>query len=891
MKRHRVLIILSLLPAIAAFVGLRAGSSQGSKPSYQDPALPFETRVNDLVSRMTLEEKVSQMMNSAPAIPRLGVPEYDWWNEALHGVAFSGEATVFPQAIGLGATFDQKLIGRVADVISTEARAKYNEAQRQGNHKRFYGLTFWSPNINIFRDPRWGRGQETYGEDPYLTGRLGVAFVRGLQGDDPKYLKTVSTPKHYAVHSGPEPERHLFDAAASERDMQETYFAAFRATVTEGKAESVMCAYNRVNGEPACANTHLLGDMLRGQWGFKGYVVSDCGAIDDIYQRHHFAKSAAEASALAVKRGTDIECGDSYRALVAAVKQGLISETEIDQALKRLFAARFRLGMFDPAEMVPFAKIPFSENDSAAHRQLALETARESMVLLKNDNNTLPLKKDLKTIAVIGPNADSMQVLLGNYNGQPSRATTPLAGIRAKVSPQTKVLYAAGASLTDVSVVPVPASMLRAPNDEAGLKAEFFGNRNLEGAPILTRIDKEVDFDWGTGSPAPGVVPVDEFSARWTGKLVPAVSGKYRFGAIADDGVRIYLDGKLIAEDWTQHAPTTVSGEVNLEAGRTYDLKMEYYEAKIGAVAKLAWQPPTTNTQSRYDEAVNIAKQADVVVMALGLSSQLEGEEMTVREPGFVGGDRTDISLPARQQKLLEAVAATRKPIVLVLLNGSALAVNWANEHVPAIVEAWYPGEEGGTALADVLFGDYNPAGRLPVTFYKSVDQLPPFTDYNMQGRTYRYFKGEPLFPFGFGLSYSKFKYDNLRLSSTTVKTGDGLRVSADVQNVGVRDGDEVAQLYVSHLGASVPVPIRSLGGISRVFLKAGEKRTVSFVLAPEQLSVIDNAGRRIIESGEFAITVGGKQPGFKGYLDAATTGVVSGRFVVNGNAAVLSQN
>jgi beta-glucosidase len=546
--------------------------------------------------------------------------------------------------------------------------------------------------------------------------------------------------------------------------------------------------------------------------------------------------------------------------------------------------------MFDPPEMVPYAKIPFSENDSAGHRQLALEAARESIVLLKNDKQTLPLKKDLKAIAVIGPNADNVQVLLGNYNGQPSRATTPLAGIRAKISPQTKVLYAAGASLTDVSVVPVPASMLRAPNGEPGLRAEFFGNRDLAGEPILTRLDKEVNFDWGTGSPAPGVVPVDDFSARWTGKLVPTVSGKYRLGAVADDGVRIYLDGKLIAEDWTQHAPTTVTGEVNLEAGRTYDLKMEYYEGKIGAVAKLAWQPPTTNTQSRYDEAVNIAKQADVVVMALGLSSQLEGEEMTLREPGFLGGDRTDIGLPARQQKLLEAVAATGKPIVLVLLNGSALAVNWANEHVPAIIDAWYPGEEGGAALADVLFGDYNPAGRLPVTFYKSVDQLPPFTDYNMQGRTYRYFKGEPLYPFGFGLSYSKFKYDNLRLSSTTVKTGDGLTVSADVQNVGGRDGDEVVQLYVSHLGASVPVPIRSLGGVNRVFLKGGEKKTVSFVIAPEQLSVIDNAGRRIIEPGEFAMTVGGKQPGFRGYLDAATTGVVSGRLVVSGKVAVLSQ-
>src|SRR5918912_2046350 len=425
------------------------------------------------------------MMNAAPAIPRLGIPEYDWWNEALHGVAFNGTATVFPQAVGLGATFDPRLVGRVAEVISTEARAKYHEAQRRGDRSRFRGLTFWSPNINIFRDPRWGRGQETCGEDPYLTGRLGVAFVRGLQGDGPRYLQVVATPKHYAVHSGPEPERHRFDAAASERDMQETYFPAFRATVTEGKAASVMCAYNRINGEPACANTHLLEEMLRGAWGFGGYVVSDCGAIEDIYQRHHFVKTAEEASAVAVKRGTDLECGDAYRALVAAVKQGLISEVEIDRAVKRLFEARFRLGMFDPPEMLPYAKIPFSENDSPAHRALALEAARESIVLLKNDNGTLPLRKDIKSIAVIGPNANDVQVLLGNYNGQPSRATTPLEGIRAKVSPQTKVLYALGTTLTDVSVVPVPASALRAPGGGGGLKAEFFAKKNLEGPPVL----------------------------------------------------------------------------------------------------------------------------------------------------------------------------------------------------------------------------------------------------------------------------------------------------------------------------------------------------------------------------------------------------------------------
>jgi beta-glucosidase len=880
MNKKRAFIFFGLLLLTSTVSSLPIGNGQNSMPRYKKSSLPVETRVDDLVSRMTLEEKVSQMMNAAPAIPRLGIPEYDWWNEGLHGVAFSGVATVFPQAIGLGATFDQPLVNRVASVISEEARAKYNEAQRRGNRARFYGLTFWSPNINIFRDPRWGRGQETYGEDPYLTGRLGVAFVNGLQGDDPKYLKVVATPKHYAVHSGPEPERHRFDAGVSERDLRETYLPAFRATITEAHATSVMCAYNRTNSEPCCANTHLLVDLLRGEWGFNGYVVSDCGAIDDIYQRHHFVNTAEEASAVALKRGTDLECGNTYRALVAAVKQGLVSEGDIDRAVKRLFTARFRLGMFDPPEMVAYAKIPFSANDSAEHRQLALEAARESIVLLKNDHNTLPLRKDLKSIAVIGPNADEVSVLLGNYNGQPSRATTPLAGIRQRVSVQTKVLHALGTTLTDISVVPVPASTLHGANGERGLKAEFFPNKDLEGTPVLTRIDESVDFDWGTSSPAPEV-PADDFSARWTGKLIPAVSGKYRFGAIADDGVRIYLDGKLIAEDWTEHSPTTVTGEVTLQSGRSYDLKMEYYESKIGAVAKLVWQPPAAAADTPLAEAVKLAKQADAVVLVLGLSSQLEGEEMRVREPGFLGGDRTSIGLPPRQQALLEAVADTGKPVVLVLLNGSALAVNWANEHVPAIVETWYPGEEGGAAIADVLFGDYNPAGRLPVTFYKSVNDLPPFTDYRMQGRTYRYFNGEPLYGFGFGLSYTKFKYDNLKFSADRISAGDKLKITADVTNVGDRSGDEVVQLYVTDVAASVPVPIRSLAGFQRVHLNPGEKRHVSFSLSPEQMTAISDDGKRIIEPGDFEISVGGQQPNARETHPA----FVKGRFRIVGRA------
>jgi beta-glucosidase len=720
-------------------------------PPYKDPSLPIERRVDDLLARMTLEEKVSQMMNDAAAVERLGIPRYEWWNEALHGVARAGQATVFPQAIGLAATWDAPLMQRVADTISTEARAKNNEFTRRGERGRYKGLTFWSPNINIFRDPRWGRGQETYGEDPYLTSRMGVAFVRGLQGDDPKYLKVVATPKHYAVHSGPEPERHGFDAKAFERDLRETYLPAFRATVTEAHAASVMCAYNRTNGEPCCANKSLLTDILRGEWGFKGYVVSDCGAITDIWKGHHFAGTEAEASALAVKAGTDLACGHEYASLVKAVKDGLISEAEIDAALRRLLTARFRLGMFDPPELVAYQRIPFSENDSPAHRELALRAARESVVLLKNEAGALPLKKDLKTIAVIGPNADAPEVLLGNYNGQPSKSVTPLEGIREKVSAATEVLYSAGAARPGVAAKPSDVTALR-------------------------------------------------------------------------------------------------------------------------------------------DDALLKARRADAVVMVMGITPSVEGEEMKVNAEGFRGGDRTDIALPREQEDLIKAVRALGKPSVLVLLNGGALAVNWASENVPAIVEAWYPGEEGGAAIADALFGDYNPAGRLPVTFYRSVSQLPPFEDYSMRGRTYRYFKGEPLYPFGFGLSYTKFEYGNLKLSAARVKAGEGLTVSAEVRNAGAREGDEVVELYVTDATASVPVPVRSLQGLSRVTLKPGERRRVSFTLEPRQLSLIDDRGRRVVEPGEFLVSVGGKQPGFRGRADAQTTSTVSSRFVVTGNVTEIPE-
>ena len=859
-----------------AIIYVLAGAQTQTLPPYKNPSLPIEARVDDLVSRLTLEEKISQMMNATPAIERLGIPAYDYWNEALHGVARAGTATVFPQAIGLAATWDTKLMYQVADVISTEARAKHHEAERKNQRGRYDGLTFWSPNINIFRDPRWGRGQETYGEDPYLTAQMGVQFVRGLQGNDPSYFKVIATPKHYAVHSGPEPERHAFDAVAYERDLRETYLPAFRATIREGKAYSVMCAYNRTNGEPCCANTKLMKDILRGEWGFNGYVVSDCGAIYDIWKFHKFVPTEMEASVLGVKAGTDLTCGDEYKTLVQAVKQGLISENEINTAVKRLLTARFRLGMFDPPETVPYAQIPFSQNDTPEHRQLALKTARESIVLLKNANRTLPLKKNLKSLAVVGPNADLPEVLWGNYNGHASVLTTPLAGIKNAVAQNTKVTYALGSTLAGEPVVPVPASALTVNGTDPGLKAEYFNNQTLSGPAVTVRTDPRIDFDWGRFNPTPELTG-NNFSVRWTGKLTPPESGNYTLGFTVDDGARLYIDGKLLVDAWSSNPNKTATKEIVLEAGRSYDLRMEYFQNNRENIAKLVWSYPRM-TERLLEEAVQAARESEMTVAVLGISARLEGEEMNVPLEGFRGGDRTDISLPKSQETLLKALVATGKPVVVVLLSGSALAVNWANDNVPAILEAWYPGGEGGTAVADVLFGDYNPAGRLPVTFYKSVDQLPSFTDYGMQGRTYRYFKGEPLYPFGYGLSYTKFGYSNLRFDAKSVKAGEPVKVSVEVTNTGEREGEEVVQLYLTDVGASAPVPIRTLVSFDRISLRPQEKRTVTFTIMPRQMSLIDAGGKRVIEPGEFAISIGGGQTG------------LSGQFTVTGKLLELTE-
>jgi beta-glucosidase len=850
---------IGLLASLAVSPLLAAGEPAAL---YLDPSRTVEERVGDLVSRMTLQEKAAQLQDQAPAILRLGIPAYGWWSEALHGV-MTDRVTVFPQAIGLAATFDTDLMLRVATAIGDEGRAKYNETAKDGASTRFHGLTMFSPNINIFRDPRWGRGQETYGEDPYLTARMGVAFVRGLQGDDPAYLKLGATAKHYAVHSGPEPERHRFDVHPTPRDLRETYLPAFEALVREGKVESVMCAYNSVDGEPACANDALLGRFLRGDWGFRGYVVSDCGAITDIHANHHWKADAAEAAAAALKAGTDVECADDadYLRLPGAVNRGLVSEAAVDEAVKRLFRARFRLGMFDPPERVAYARTPVSVVESEPHKRLALEAARESIVLLKNDG-VLPLGKSLKTIAVIGPNADDVELLRGNYAGTASASVTPLAGIRAAV-PGARVIYALGTTrLGGPPVVPVPSSALTPAGGggSRGLRGEYFVGRDLQGPPAFVRTDTEVDFDWEMAPPRPGFQRED-FSVRWTGTLKAAVGGRYEIGATTDDGFRLRFDGRTLIEEWTEHAPTTRTVGVDLVAGRAYRVELEYYQRSGAAVARLVWSPPQPPGQA-LREAEEAARQADAVVAFLGLSSSLEGEEMPVDVAGFKGGDRTDVALPKAQEELLEHLQATGKPVVLVLLSGSALGVGWAADHVPAIVQAWYGGQAAGTAIADVLFGDSNPAGRLPVTFYKSVADIPPFEDYAMEGRTYRFFKGQPLYPFGHGLSYTRFRYGPVRLARTEVGPDETAEVSVDVTNAGERRGDEVVQLYVTHLEPRVRAPIRALAGIRRVSLEPGKTATVSFDIAPAQRRLFADDGTPVGGAGRLLVAVGGQQPG-----------------------------
>jgi len=871
-----------ILVAITALLTVSRLYAQSSDPpAYLNPSLPAEQRAADLVHRMTVEEKVTQLTNQSRAIPRLNVPAYNWWSEALHGVASSG-TTEFPEPVGLAATFDTEAIHRMAIAIGIEGRIKRAQFERAGHSRAQEGLDFWAPNINIFRDPRWGRGQETYGEDPFLTARLGVAFVTGMQGDDPKYYRVISTPKHYAVHSGPEPTRHTADAKVSKHDELDTYLPAFRAAVTEGKAGSVMCAYNSINGQPACVNEFLLQDQLRGKWNFQGYVVSDCAAIVNIFRDHRFTQTQPEASALAVQRGMDNECLNytdikddrDYRPYLDAYKQGFLKESEIDTALIRLFTARMKLGMFDPPEMVPYAKIEENELDSPAHRELARVIANESVVLLKNDG-TLPLKKSSLKIAVVGPLADQKRYLLGNYTGRPTHTVSVVEGMKAEFS-EAQVTFVPGTQFLRTDGDVAPASLLTTPDGQPGLTAEFSTGEIFEAKPtvLATRQVSSLDLKVeDVPQEASGKYPM---RVEWNGFLTPMETGDYTIGLRFEAGfARLLLDGKPVTQGWAgvgDGAQAKV-GHVHLEQGKKVTLKVDYSQRAAGPIrAQLIW--------SKYDpkpspEAIESAKNADVVIVVLGLTSELEGEEMFVSEEGFKGGDRTSIDLPKPEEDLLEAVAATGKPVVLVLANGSALAVNWANEHVNAILESWYAGEEGGTAVAQTLSGKNNPAGRLPVTFYTGIEQLPPFEDYAMKGRTYRYFEGKPLYPFGYGRSYTRFSYRGLRLPKKTIKAGDALTAEVTVTNTGKREGDEVVQLYLSF--PSVPgAPLRALRGFKRVHLKPGESQKLRFKLKDRDLGMVSEAGEPIIAEGKYSVSIGGGQP---------NTGapVVAGAFKVKG--------
>src|SRR6202050_4028477 len=799
-----------------------ASGATTEKPAYLNPDLPAEQRAVDLVHRMTLEEKATQLVNQARAIPRPNTPAYDWWSESLPGVAAKG-STSFPEPIGLAATFDAPAIHEMAIAIGTEGRIHHVQSVRAGHSDIFEGLDFWAPNINIFRDPRWGRGQETYGEDPFLTGRMGTAFVTGMQGDDPRYYRVISTPKHFAVHSGPEPTRHFADVDVSKHDELDTYEPGFRAAVVEGKAGSVMCAYNAINGEPACANQYLLQDQLRGKWGFQGYVVSDCDAVRDIAANHRYRPTQAQGAAISVIRGMDNECvtftsrfGEPVeKAYIDAVQQGYLPENVLDTALIRLFTARIKLGMFDPPDMVPYVKIDEKELDSEAHRPQARKLANEAMVLLKNDG-ILPLKPEIRKITVVGPLADQTRPLIGNYAGQPTHIVSVLEGLHAEF-PNATITYVPGTQFLRTDGKPGPDALLTTPDGKPGLKAEYSEGRMFPGSkttPILTRTETNVNLP--ESNLPTEVAGKKAYGVQWMGTLVPSESGDYQLGVGCRGFCRLTVDEKQVAAAFGgADELSSGMGRVHLEKGRKVTISMTYGTQNSKPQAELIWNKAQAGVAP---EAIAAARSADAVIAVVGITSQLEGEEMPVSEPGFLGGDLPSIELPQPEEDLVEAVAATSKPLVVVLMNGSALAVNWINDHANAVLEAWYPGEEGGAAVAETLSGKNNPAGRLPVTFYKGVEQLPDFEDYAMKNRTYRYFTGEPLYGFGHGRSYTTFEYSGMKMSNASLKAGDPLDVEVDIENSGKRDGDEVAEVYITF--PKLPgAPLRALRGFKRVHL------------------------------------------------------------------------
>lgn len=860
--------------------------------NFQNQNLSFEERASNLVDILTLEEKISQIGDKSSAIPRLGINEYNWWNECLHGVARAGTATMFPQAIGMAATFDREMMYKVANIISDEARAKHHEALRNQNYDRYYGLTFWSPNINIFRDPRWGRGHETYGEDPYLTGQMGIQFVKGLQGNDSKYLKLVATAKHFAVHNGPEPERHTFNVVPNSRDLWETYLPAFEDLVVTGKAYSVMSAYNRVDGESASASWMLLEDILRKKWGFDGYVVSDCGAIRDIYSNHKIVNTLEEAAAIGVRRGCDLNCGGVYQdGLLNAVESGLINEGEIDIAVYRLMLARLKLGMFDSPEKVPYAQIPFEVNNSKKHDTVALEMAQKSMTLLKNDG-ILPLDKNkIKTIAVVGPNADNLEALRANYYGQSENPVTILDGIRNKVGENVEVLYSqacpiAGAKIVNYDYDIVDSKYLFSIDGNGkrvnGLKGQYFNEVYLSSDPVMIRIDKEINFNWAESSPtetdiAQGLLSSnqkinnDYFSVRWSGQITAPKTGLYNIGVVSDDGCRIYIDGKKIADGWTKHPMLPFLGDVNFVEGKSYSITVEYFEATGDAGVELVWEykgiqniNEEKNSFEPSAEAMANVKNADVAIFVGGLDATWEGEEMSYRVgvEGFNRGDRTKIELPEAQIRTLKAMLETGTPVVFVLLSGSSIAFEGTEKDLSALLLGWYPGQRGGDAVADVLFGDYNPAGRLPVTFYKSTEDLTDFRDYNMRagnGQTYRYFNSEPLYPFGYGLSYTSFEYSDITISENTIDVDQNVKISVKVKNIGDIAGEEVVQLYVRDVESKLEMPVKQLKDFKRVALDKGEETVVEFDLNAKTAFRYYNAAKRKyeVEPGIFELQIG----------------------------------
>jgi beta-glucosidase len=801
------------------------------------------------------------VQSSAPAIPRLNVAAYDWWSEGLHGIARNGYATVFPQAIGLAASWDAPLLQQVGTTVSTEARAKFNAVGAGHDHARYDGLTIWSPNINIFRDPRWGRGQETYGEDPFLTGQLAVHFIRGIQGDDPDHPRAIATPKHFVVHSGPEAGRHSFDVDVSPHDLEATFLPAFRAAVTEGHADSIMCAYNALHGTPVCADGDLLTTRLRHDWGFKGFAVSDCDAVDDMTKFHYFKPDNAQSSAASIQAGTDLDCGYAYADLLEAVQKGYVQESVLDTALTRLFAARYRLGEWGGGKS-PYADIGMNQVDSPEHRQLALQAALESIVLLKNEHGTLPLRADTR-LAVIGPNADTLETLEANYHGTARAPVTPLAGLRERFGAD-RIRYAQGAPIAAGVPIPVPETALRTSNGSVGLTGDYFDNTDFSGKPALTRTDRVIDFDWDQ------VTPIDKqhgdrYAVRWSGEWLPPGTGDYSLAVQVDrcfdcnnqhDPVRLTIDGQKVLDDAGdgKHLQTVL----HVTDTRPHAIRLEYVHSGQDQGVRLQWLAPEQAQLAKAEAAV---RDADAVVAFVGLSPDVEGEELQIDVPGFNGGDRTDIGLPQPQQALLERAAASGKPLVVVLMSGSAVALNWAKQHANAIVAAWYPGEEGGRAVAKVLAGDYNPGGRLPVTFYRSTRDLPPFVSYAMKERTYRYFTGTPLYPFGYGLSYTRFAYAQPQLSAAELAAGKTLTVSALVRNDGDRDGDEVVQVYLD-APDDASAPRHALVGFQRVHLRAKESRRVTFELVPRQLSHVDALGQRAVNAGRYCLFVGGGQPG-----------------------------